>query len=232
MGIPFQLRLSSLTTLHGDHVALVCPGQPAGIDEIIARIAEHNTTVSVPDILSVLEDFYVTIEKMLLEGRNVNIPLASVRTSIQGRFNGVNDNFDPLRHRIMPRVVPGSRLRKAIATQAQAIKLETMEREPHPNEYVDVNSNIKDSVLTPAGLGMLRGRRLVFDQADARQGLFFLAADGAETRVEIVGKAMPIEVWFQVPPLSAGSYTLEVRAVTKGSAALHTGRMKQVLTVK
>ncbi len=230
MGIEYMIRKTSLTNIPGAHLAHVVPGQPAEMDEIIERIAEHNTTVSKPDILSVLEDFYVSIEKMLLEGRNVNTPMASFRTSIIGRFEGINDTFEGNRHRIMARVIPGNRLRAAVA-KAEPIKLETTDVKPNPNEYIDMNSGVHDSTLTSGGMGELLGYRLVFDPADLLQGIFFRAQDGTETRVQIVGRNMPKDLLFTVPVLPAGTYTVLVRAVMRGTTDVREGVLKPQLTV-
>ncbi len=230
MAIEYVIRKTQLTTIAGAHLAHVSPGQPAEMDEIIERIAEHNTTVSKPDVLSVLEDFYVTIEKMLLEGRNVNTPLASFRASITGRFEGINDTFEANRHRVVPRVIPGNRLRGALA-KAEVLKLETLDVKPNPNEYIDVNSGIHDSTLTSGGMGELLGYRLVFDPADPLQGIFFRAQDNTETRVQVVGRNMPKDLLFTVPALPAGTYTVLVRAVLNDTPEVREGVLKPQLTV-
>jgi hypothetical protein len=231
MAIEYVIRKSTLRSIPDAHVACVRPGQPAEMEDVIERIAEHDSTVSKPDILCVLEDFFNAVELLLLEGRNVNTPLVSFRTSIRGLFTGPNDTFDASRHRLLPRVASGSRLRNTIAARAEVVKQELIPCLPSPNEYVDVNSGAHDSTLTPAGMGQLFGYRLSFDQADPEQGLFFLAAGGGETRVEVVGRNKPGELMFLVPALAAGTYTLEVRTVLNDNHEVRRGQLKAVLTV-
>ena len=178
-----------------------------------------------------MEDFFIAVERLLLEGRNVNTPLASFRVGIQGLFEGPNDAFDPSRHRVVPRVSPGSRLRKTVATRALAVKQETIKCSPSPNEYVDVNSGAHDSALTSGGMGQLFGYRLNYDPADAQQGIFFIAADGSEKRVEIVGRNKPRELMFTVPALAPGSYTLEARTILNDNHEVRRGRLDAALTV-
>ena len=230
--IEYVIRKSTLITVPGAHVASVCPGQPADMEEILERIAEHDSTVSKPDILCVMEDFFSAVERLLLEGRNVNTPLASFRVGIQGLFEGLNDAFDPTRHRLVARVSPGPRLRKAVARRAEALKQEEADkRTPKPNEYVDVNTGAHDSALTSGGMGHVLGHRLNFDPTDARQGIFFLAADSGETRVEVVGRNKPGELLFTVPVLAPGSYTLEVRTILNGNHEVRSGRLSAALIV-
>ena len=62
--------------------------------------------------------------------------------------------------------------------------------------------------MTPGGLAQLDGHRLKFDPADPAQGIFFVAADRRETRVEEIARNRPAELILRVPPLAAGTYPL------------------------
>jgi hypothetical protein len=230
--IEYVIHKSTLSTLTDAYTASVCAGQPVDMEEIIERIAEHDSTVSKPDVLCVLEDFFSAVERFLIEGRNVNTPLASFRVSIKGLFNGLNDAFDPTRHRIVPRVSPGPRLRKVVDSRAEALKQEEAgKRSPRPNEYVDVNTGAHDSTLTSGGMGQILGHRLSFDPADPQQGIFFVAADSSASRVQIVGRNRPSELMFTVPVLAPGSYTLEVRAILNDNHEVRSGRLEAALLV-
>jgi len=230
--IEYVIRKSTLSTTPEAYVASVCPGQPADMEEVIERITEHDSTVSKPDILCVLEDFFLAVERLLLEGRNVNTPLASFRVSIKGFFDGLNDAFDPTRHRLVARVSAGPRLRSAVTDRAAALKQEEVgKRTPKPNGYVDVNTGAHDSTLTPGGLGQVLGYRLSFDPADSEQGIFFIAADKTATRVETVGRNKPGELLFTVPVLAPGSYTLEVRAILNDNHEVRGGQLAATLIV-
>jgi hypothetical protein len=88
------------------------------------------------------------------------------------------------------------------------------------------------NVNTPGGMGQIEGHRLKFDPTDAAQGIFFIAADGTETQVAIVGRNKPADLMFMVPDtLTAGEYTLEVRATIHGSTDVRTGALEAPLTV-
>ena len=230
--IEYMIRKSTLNSIPDAHVASVCPGQPAGMEDVLERIAEHDSTVSRPDVLCVLEDFFLAIERLLLEGRNVNTPLASFRVSIRGQFGDVDDVFDPTRHQVVPTVSAGPRLRKAVASRANVQKQEAAEKPlPKPTRYVDIHTGARNSALTSGGMGRVIGYRLSFDPADAQQGLFFIAADNSATRVEIVGRNKPGELLFTVPVLAPGDYTLEVRAIFNETLQVRSGRLEAALTV-
>lgn len=232
MTINYVLFENTLTDDPSDYRAVVRPKSTAELEDVIERMVQHGSTVGKADILSVLEDYYSTVERMVLEGVNVNTPGANYRTSIRGVFEGLTDTFDPSRHQVRAVVNPGKRFRRAVEKRAQPVKKEPVRPAPTPLEYIDLSSGARDSVVTPGGMGQVTGRRLKFDPADAEQGIFFVAEDGTETKVDLVGRNMPADLMFMVPEsLTAGTYTLEVRAVLRNRDDLRVGALEDPLTV-
>ncbi len=216
----------------GYNTALVQSTGTAELEDVIKHIIQQGSTVTRPDIVSVLEDFFTAIESMVLEGMNVNTPSANYGASIKGIFDGQADGYDPSRHQIAPKVTAGKRYRKAIKEQAQAAKQEAVKPKPNPLEYTDINSGERNSVLSPGGMGQVIGHRLKFDPADPEQSVFFMAPDGSSsTRVDVVGKNKPGELMFMVPDsLSPGDYMLVVRAGF-GEDDVRIGALETTLTV-
>jgi hypothetical protein len=95
---------------------------------------------------------------------------------------------------------PGPQLRRAIQSRAQAQKQIANDVRPRLLEYTDLNSAERDSRLAPGGMSQLAGDRLKFDPTDPAQDIFFVAADGSETRIEVVGKNTGGELIFLIPP--------------------------------
>jgi hypothetical protein len=186
--------------------------------------------VTKADTLSVLEDYFTAVESMVVEGLNVNTPLANFGASIKGIFNGQSDSFNQARHQITPTANPGKRLRGVVAQKGQPVKQEATKPAPNPLTYVDLASDSRNSTLTPGGMGQVVGHRLKFDAADPEQGIFFIAGDGTATRVTVIGRNMPSDLMFMVPDgLAAGDYTLEVRAAF-ASSDIRTGTLAAALT--
>ena len=123
-------------------------------------------------------------------------------------------------------------LRRALRERGQVVKQEAVRPSPSLLDYVDLNSGERNGPLTPGGMGQIIGHRLKFDPDDTAQGIFFIAEDGTETRVSVVGRNKPGELMFLVPDgLASGEYRLEVRAILKGSKEVRRGRLDEVLTV-
>ena len=228
-----RFRIRDLRTPAGVklHVAQVQQFRPAELADVIRRMGSISSTVSKADIAAVLEDYFSTIEAMVLEGFSVNTPHTNYRVSIQGTFAGAADGFDPSRHRVTACVSPGKRLKKVVRAGAQVELNGRLWRLPEPTTYFDVESGQPDSALTPGGPGRLKGRNLAFDAADPKQGVFFLDGAGSATRVLKIGKNVPGELFFTVPALAAGTYTLEVRAGYNDAGNVHTGVLPATLTV-
>lgn len=234
MQIKYALYKANLPTASESYVARVQSVGTLEIDDLIERMDQHGSTVVKADIVSVLEEFFSTIEQAVVEGYNVNTPVTNFGASIQGTFDGQSDSFDPERHRILASTSPGARLRNAVKNHARASKQEAGKRQPNVLEYTDTNSSTRNSTLTPGGMGQLVGRRLKFDLADPNQGVFFVAEDATATRVTVVSRNKPAELIFLVPDtLLPASYAVEVRSILSGTTGVRRGALDDVvLTVE
>jgi hypothetical protein len=231
MSIRYVLFENNLTSDPNDYAATVQAAATADLDAVIDRVIQQGSTVTRADLVSALEGYFTAIEAMVLEGMNVNTPSANYSVSIKGVFNGATDSFDASRHQVTATVTPGKRFRAAIKARAQAVKGEAARPMPNPVEFTDMNSGERNSVATPGGMGRLVGSRLKVDPADAAQGVYFVAADGTATQVQVLGQNKPAELMFLVPALAAGDYTLEVRAAIRGGPDVRTGALPATLAV-
>jgi hypothetical protein len=195
-------------------------------------MTQSGCALSKAAVLGVLEMFFGTVERMVLDGINVTTPLVNVHASVTGTFKGEDDRFDRRRHGIEARTTPGRRLRRTVRLYGRAERKPGRGRpRPNPVFYEDLESGQKNSTLTPGGLGRVYGGRLKFDPADPCQGVFFVAADRRATRVALAAENRPKQLIFLVPPLAPGDYTLEVRARAEDSDDVRTGRFHHTLTV-
>lgn len=230
MPIEYVLRENRLTAEPGDYMAMVRPTRTADYEEVTDRILERESTVGKADILSVFQNYLVSIINILAEGANVNLPFANFSCSIKGTFNGPDDSFDPNRHQVVINITAGKELRNAFRERVTVLKQETVVPTPNLLEYTDFNTGERNSIITPGGMGQINGHRLKFDVTDPAQGIFFVASDGSEIRVSIIGQNKPSNLMFMLPAeLTAGEYTLEVRV--KMAEDLRTGSLNEALSV-
>ena len=224
--------------LHENHLfkdknayrAQIRPADSLNLNDVINRMLQRGSTVSKPDILGVLEDYHETIEALLREGNNIKTPLCNFSISIKGIFNGPDDTFDPVRHKLIASTTPGARLKKWIQTKIKLEKLKADTPQPLLQQFKDINSDLRNQQLTPGGMGELVGFRLKFDETDPKQGIFFLSENGAPVRAEVIGANQPKKLLFMVPDLDEGPYQIEVRAKF-GDNMIRGGRLLTKLSV-
>ncbi len=228
-GIKYELHENHLPHVGNQHTARVRPIGQATLDDIVDLIVGRGSTVARSDILSVLDDFAVTVENLLVLGMSVVTPVVSFRLSISGLFADGQDGYDASRHRIEVNARATRELCEHIRQRAQLIKQDAMPVMPLLASYTDTLSGEKNVRVTPGGPARLVGRLLSYDAADPQQGIFFIDSAGVETRVETVIRHEPSEVDLLAPALAAGEYRLEVRAVIYDR--LRTGTLEQKLQV-
>ena len=75
------------------------------------------------------------------------------------------------------------------------------------------------------------GFNLKYDDTDLQQGIFFVAEDDTETRVEIFASITASRLIFTAPELAPGNYKIKVRAIFN-EKEIRTGELKKItLTV-
>lgn len=191
--------------------------------------------MSKPDILAVSAALKLACERRVERGQRINyFGMVEFFPRIKRVFTGATDTFDPARHRIDIGANPRSELREAVRAGATVEKVEAVKPSPNPIEYRDIGSDTTNDQITPGNIGELSGSRLKYDEAQADEGVFFVATAGGETKVPTVQKNKPSQLVFLVPNLVDGTYHLEVRArMGSGTSAreLRIGRLDAVLTV-
>lgn len=230
MTLKFAIVQAKLANSPTGYAARVLPAGTIDFEQLVEQVAGCNTSVSKSDVLGVIEDYHTVIENLLRLGFNVITPHVRYRSSIQGNFLDQGDAYDAARHRVRPRLSVGVRLLQSLAN-VDVEKVPTVIAVPQPLTFVDVDSGARNTTVTPGRSGRLIGRNLRYDPADPHQGVFFLDANGKATRVEDLIWSMPKHLIFTIPPLAAGKYKLEVRAILNDNHELRTGLLPAVLTV-
>jgi hypothetical protein len=230
MSIQYVLYESKLLHLPESHLARVKTHGSVDLEAIIERIIERDTTVGRVDVVGVLEAYFDAIERFLQEGKNVITPLVILGTSIKGTFASPTDSFDSERHQLAPRATPAKRFHRILRDLA-VVKLRSEGPRPWPEEFIDAASGEKNGTVTADSPAVLTGALLRYDAADPAQGVFFRAGDDSVTRVELLAKNSPSELFFHTPALAPGDYRLEVRASFNSNGDVRVGVLKGTLTV-
>lgn len=231
MSLKFALFENHLTADPDDFSAVIQGSNAKTENDIYDLMVSRGSTVTKAEALSVMEEYTVAMLQLLRDGNSINTPLFNLNLSIQGVFNGIDDSFDRNRHTIKLNISAGVRL-KEVTGDVSVEKVKGASPKPDPIYLEDIASSTRNDTVTPSNIAVIRGSRLKFDNTDDKQGIFFIAADGAETKVANVSRNKPSELHFLVPPLAAGEYSVEVRVLLKNTKEIKTGALMGKVSVK
>ncbi|MCZ4696180.1 DUF4469 domain-containing protein [Ancylomarina euxinus] len=191
--------------------------------ELIEEVAKEGTGITSYEVASIFKRLEIVMADLLKKGYRINTPIVNITPSIKGLFTDYEDSFDKSRHSLHFKTSSGVVLKQA-AKETQLYK-----RDPI-NYHIDVfkftNLSEKGENLSPNAIGELRGNNLKLNPDDLKQGIFLLAEDGKEYRINIYAHNTKNKQTFQVPPdIAPGKYILELRSLPLNSSRLKKGRL-------
>ncbi|WP_430817547.1 DNA-binding domain-containing protein [Carboxylicivirga sp. RSCT41] len=188
------------------------------LDGIIDLILDRRHVLSRTDLVAAFDIFFQTVKGCITRGEGINLPLFNLGYSISGVFDDDDDMFDPERHRIKVNLNDGVLITEAIQ-QIKPVKTDTSDTDPLIRHFIDAKTNTTNDIATSQSLFEIKGTRLKIGGNDASVGLFFVAQDGTETKVELLVNNTSKKLIGQSPELDAGTYHLRLR--TQSSSSNH-----------
>ncbi|MDR0715115.1 MAG: DUF4469 domain-containing protein [Bacteroidales bacterium] len=230
MKIKYYLIENLMTPAPDDCRAQVTGYESVTEKEIIEYITRKGSSITPAAVKANYEEIIGAHEYFLQQGYGVNTEFLNVRPAIQGVFRDKDDKFDPARHRIRFRATLGKRYNRT-SDEVKTEKTEPVVNAPLPQALEDIASATVNETVTPGGTATLTGVRLKFRQDDPQQGIFLIAPDKTERRVERILSHNAAQVVFLIPAdLPADEYSLEVRILLKGSKEIKKGTLPDKLT--
>jgi hypothetical protein len=226
----YALFENHLTSDPNDYMAVTTNAICLDENALIGLMLSRGSTLTETDIMAVLKMEREVICEQAAMGNNITTPIFNLSMSIKGVFNGIDDSYDPARHTIKLNLAPGVDLRKTVAS-IKTQKVRAGKTSPIIDQFVDAAQGSVNDLVSSGGLATLKGSYLKYDATDLLQGIFFMAADGSETRVTVISLNKPGELHFLTPALAVGEYRVEVRAIIKGRKEVSSGRLDAALTV-
>lgn len=229
----YYLTKNYLLNDENKFVAMVFNSKPKDLNDIISYMVNEGAGLTRPQAIAYFERLMQTVGFWLENGCAVNTPLVKFHTSISGSFRDEMDCFDVSRHQLNIRATPGNRM-KSIVTNAKLERSKALNKVPVVLYCIDILTEEENSVVSPGGIGILRGLALSFDKADPQQGVFMVPASkyGPEVRVVKYSLIKPQQVHFLCPPLVPGEYTVEVRTKSRNGKELLCGALQSAITVE
>jgi len=108
--IRYSLTKDKMNPETGGYIAKVKQWEKTDIDDIMDYFVPEGTGLTRPQALAYFEKLMQSIEHFIEIRGSVTTPLFRIQTTISGVFRNKGDKFDPKRHHINLRIVPGTRL--------------------------------------------------------------------------------------------------------------------------
>ncbi|MDR1984153.1 MAG: DUF4469 domain-containing protein, partial [Prevotellaceae bacterium] len=180
--LQYHLLENLMTPTPDDAMAQVVNLRSHTDEQIAEQMLKRGTLLTKADILAVLEVYREVILDIIADGGSVNTRLFNISPSISGVFNGMNDSFDPHRHKIHVNFHHGVAVREA-AAKIKTEKIQVADPIPYIVEVKDLLSGSINETLTPGGVVQLRGSRLKFLADEETNGIFLIPESGNEVKV-------------------------------------------------
>jgi hypothetical protein len=170
----------------------------------------------------------------LLDGFSVQLGgFCSLHTRITGTYHGANDHIDAENLHVAFRTL---RHLKELLLKVKIENEGIAGDGAYIDEIQDVHTESLNSALTPGNMVHIMGHKIKVEGEDPACGVWFVAeADGARVKVtEHLAVNRSVELVGVIPPLTAGTYKLEVVTLASRGTALKEARVIKadpVLTV-
>ena len=237
MTIQYTLESNTLGNAVSPFRARVVAGKTIELDDLIEGIIQNaGTTVSRSDIAAVFADFKAVTKAFLFTGHRVNLNgLCRFSPSVKGGFTGMDDGYDPLRHKVSVACSADGEIRKEIGLLSNVEKIVTQIVQPKIFSFVDTDTETTNMQMTTGNIGSAIGHLMTFDKTQLDEGLFVVdSVDNAETvRVSSYNVIKPKLISFLIPntPLTSGEGFLELRTrMSKPAGEIYTFTMGDLLT--
>jgi hypothetical protein len=221
------LRLNFLTQdVENDYTGEVSTmGHTIRNEDIADRIVKGRSELRYETILAILNERDGIVLESVLEGSSVQDGVVHIAPSVAGLWTGADRTVDPARQRPSVSISPTAALRDGLSN----VKLEILglkDSGAYIGLVTDAATKAVDGHITPNGILVITGDKLRIAPADDPElGIFFVDEGGGKTPVTQISQNDPKKLTVLVPPLSTGTYTLQViTRFTSGNTLLKVAR--------
>ena len=199
MSVKFCTYPSKLkTAVQNQYRAQVVGAESIDEQGLVKEIMKRGSTVREADVAAIFVLLKEVIFDSIKSGNSFNLPWLVAKFSISGKFFGPKDGFVKGRNKVQLNLVKSPFLRKAVEGMTPEMTLPTQ-----PNLLIQ-EVGIVNGVLEVVG------HNLKIDGDDASVGLWIIAKDGTETKIEGLYENMPSRIAVTAHNLAPGEYKVKV----------------------
>ena len=210
-----------------EYVARAAMERSLGIKEICESAVARGGANTTPGAMRHnVEMFLEEMTYLLCDSYSVNLGYFTAKVNIKGKFNKTDTTFDPQRHSLYFTLCQGELMSKHI-DRVDVRLMGLAKCGAIIDQVTDVKSGSVNGILTPGRNLKIRGQKIKLAGDDAAVGIYFHNIDtGAVVKIDdrsvVVNSCAGMII--DIPPLTAGSYHLEILTQYSGSFILKTPR--------
>ena len=208
-----------------NYVARILVERTIDQDMLITQMLRKRNLVSKTDIVAVLNSYYEEVIQCINDGNNITLPIANISYSISGIFDTDEDGFTDDKHKLHINL-NGGRLIKDLAENIELKKVDAPPASTQITHVKDISSELVNTSVTPEGIFELRGSRLKIAGEHADIGLYFVAEDNTETKVENLAINSHNKIIAQTPTLASGSYRIRIKSQATSSSDIYLKELR------
>jgi hypothetical protein len=221
------LRLNFLTQdVDNDYTGEVSTlGHTVRNEDIAQRIVNARSELRYETILSILNERDSIVLESVLTGSSVQDGVVHIAPTTTGLWTSADRTVDPTKQKPSVSISPAAALREGLAN----VKLEILgvkDSGAYIGLVTDAATKAVDGHITPNGIMVVTGDKLrIAPDDNPEMGIFFVDENGGKTQVTQISQNDPKRLTALVPPLAAGTYTLQVvTRFSNGSTLLNVAR--------
>ena len=230
-----KVSIQANTLRPGTYRVILHTGTRATFEDFIGHV-EGGSTITRADALAVLTAAAEWVRQLAFQGREADLgPLGRSRLGMKGTFDAIPERIEDADVKLsIAWVLPGVLKREVAKAGARLVRrrVEPAPKRPNP---IEARRILPDGIPDPqpgryvAGEAMrVSGARLDYDATRPDEGLFLVAPDASETRVEQVFTNEPAQLAFLMPSDASGPYTVLIRRRhPRGHGPLLEGRLSE-----
>jgi len=199
--------------------------------ETVIEAVSRSTTISSPDVKAVVDAFITEVVVGLLNGDRVSLDefvdfrprMSQVLHSAAGAFDAQTGGQLLVASTVKPE------LTNRIRAQASFEKLSRVIKRPSLESFEDARSK-EEGVYSAGGSARIVGDHMkIFDELAVDEGIYFIAADGTETKAITIQDNNSKRLTLEIPGGLSGVQQVVVRTRYSSAGKLREGELEEAL---